>query len=429
MTIHRTTGSLLLAIDNAGIDDTDARGLMPLEQARQILKGLKIFEKGKGRDVNDVWVWDSDLTWAALCSLENAEEFLTVSRGLAWDMSPRGNDDNIDFYDRYGDGMLPLIDDLIGEDGTTRPSEDGYRRCGWAKTCLLEIGGDKAAEIALRLGAKDFMTWLERHPESLGWLEAQAAEGDPRALNVMKLLKRPEKIPAKIKAVLAEVEPLAIPRFKALTPLRVNNLLADYELPLWGNMNVFFGGMSITGFVAPDHADTLIIQALEIGLGDSQLTRNLYRVSPDRGVWVTGREVLVDEDQIKNLEVGQSIELPELGITAIARVNTEGLKGKRLAQFKEPMEPEQELLVRLGQQYPERVYLDDEALRVAADLPSSAVPLFRFNSFKMPQSNVDESLDFLAMLLALRERCPIRRLPQGIHPLEELAMNSDFIRG
>jgi hypothetical protein len=424
MTIHRDTGSLLVAIGNAGVEVKDARGLMPVNQARELVKGLKIFERGEGRDINDVWVWDSDLVWAALCSLEDAAEFLAVTRGLVWDMSPRGNEDNVDFYNRYGDGILPLIDDLICDDGTTRRrSEDGYTSCGWAKTCLLEIGGESTAAIALRLGAKGFMTWLERHPESLSWLEAQAAEGDPRALNVMKLLKRPEKIPAKVKAVLAEVEPLAITRFKALTPLRVNNLLADYELPLWGNMNVFYGGMSITGFVAPDHADTLIIQALQIGPGDSDLCLELYRVSPDRGVWVGGRQVLVHEDQ--SIELGQLVELPELGIKAIARVDTEGLEGKLLAQFKKPGDPREELLVRLGQQFPKQVYLDDESLRVAADLPASAVPLFRFNTFKMPRENVEESLDFLAMLLALRERCPIRRLPQGIHPLHELATKDD----
>jgi len=394
------------------VPEPDSRGLMPLERARSLVKGLKQFDRGEGHEVDDSYFWDSDLRWAALCSLENVEEFLETVRGVEWLMPPRGLESNVEFYDRYGDGILPWIDEVIAEDGKTS--------CAWAKTCLLEIGGDGAAAVALRLGTAGFQSWLERHADSAAWVAAQAEAGDPRALEVMKLLKRPEELPPTVKAVLGEVEPLDIPQSRAVTRRRVDELLAQYELPRWDNMNVFFGGMCITGFVTPDDRDMLVIQALQIGPGDSDLWRELYRIAPDKGGSFGNLRKLVSEDLTEGLEVGQPIELPELGITAVARIDLSGLEGELLAHFEQPMDAGKELLVRLGQEFPSHVYLEDDQLREAVDLPPSAVALFRFSAFDMPTDKVEDSLDFLAMILALRDRRPIRRLPQNVHPLQGL---------
>ena len=105
-------------------------------------------------------------------------------------------------------------------------------------------------------------------------------------------------------------------------------------------------------------------------------------------------------------------------------IDLTGLEKELLAHFEQPKDAANELLVRLGQEFPSHVYLDDEALREALGLPPSAVALFRFSTFDMPADKVDDSLDFLAMIVALRDRRPIRRLPQNVHPLQGLTTSN-----
>ncbi|WP_186822669.1 hypothetical protein, partial [Kingella denitrificans] len=90
-----------------------------------------------------------------------------------------------------------------------------------------------------------------------------------------------------------------------------------------------------------------------------------YRIAPDKGGSFGSPHKLVSEDLTQGLEVGQSIELPELGITAVARLDLSGLPGELLAHFEEPMDAGNELLVRLGQEFPSHVYLENEQLREA----------------------------------------------------------------
>ena len=391
----------------------DERGLMDLERARELLEGVTSFVQGESQILNGTHVWESDLVWAALSSLEDANEFVARASPLTWEDAPRGLDANIAFVQRYGEGIVPWLDTIIAEDGSTP--------CDFAPNCLLVIGGDAAANIALRLGKKYFRSWLERHPEGEAWVATRAVKGEETALAVMKALKRPEKLPAKVKKVLKNAEQLDIPRVGVVTRTRLEELLQDWELPTWDNENNAVCGMVATGFANPEGDDALVIQTLEHGLGTEQLRREIYHVRRSDGpVNIAHICHLAEEDEVADINVGDEIYLPAIKETCVVRVDTTDMKGKLLKFFKKPGQPLDELLIRIGQEFPHKAYLSDDALRQELGLPATSVSLFRFDAFKMPEESLDESDDFAAMLYALRDRRRITELPLKQHALSGL---------
>ena len=133
---------------NAGLDRRDARGLMPLADARAEVRRHDAFRKGEGRMVGGSWVLDSDRLWAALLSLSDAEEFVGKASRLAWYFHPRDRD-NIATVERYGEAVLPWLARFVDGEGrlVTVP---------WCiPACLLAIGTPACFELVWSVKAID----------------------------------------------------------------------------------------------------------------------------------------------------------------------------------------------------------------------------------------------------------------------------------
>ncbi len=127
----------------ARVKRTDNRGLLPLNDARRFLGSVETFRKGKTKVIGVSRVFESDRVWAALLSLENAEEFVRYAKLLTWHFAGRGRD-NTSALERYGSGILPWIESRLRDDSVlvNVPS------C--VVPCLLATRTSAALELALR---------------------------------------------------------------------------------------------------------------------------------------------------------------------------------------------------------------------------------------------------------------------------------------
>lgn len=134
------------AMRAARVKRTDARGLLPSAEARRFLASVDVFRRGKAKFVGGSRVFESDRVWAALLSLDNAEEFVRHAKRMEWAFGGRGRG-NTAAVERYGIGILPWIESRLRDDGVlvNVPS------C--VVPCLLAIGTTGALELALRVHA------------------------------------------------------------------------------------------------------------------------------------------------------------------------------------------------------------------------------------------------------------------------------------
>jgi hypothetical protein len=96
------------AMRDAGISNRDARGLMPLAEARACVQKATEFRRGSGRMIGETWVFDSDILWAALLSLEDVEAFNREAKRLNWFFHPR-DPLSTALHQRYGDGITEWL--------------------------------------------------------------------------------------------------------------------------------------------------------------------------------------------------------------------------------------------------------------------------------------------------------------------------------
>ncbi len=133
--------SVTSAIDNARVKP-DKRGLMPLAEARKLVAATKVYRKGDGEMIGGTFVLESDRVWAALLSLESAEEFVREASRIQWAFHVRGHD-NLSALDRYGAAILPWLRSRIDRNGT-------LHNIPWCVLpCLLAIDTQEALEVAL----------------------------------------------------------------------------------------------------------------------------------------------------------------------------------------------------------------------------------------------------------------------------------------
>jgi len=139
-----TSPQVAAAMRAARVKRTDERGLLPVVEARRFLAAVDVFRRGKPRIVRGRQVFESDRVWAALLSLDNAEEFVRHAKLLEWEFSGRSRDDTT-VLERYGIGILPWIESRLSEDNelVNVPS------C--VLPCLLAIETTSALELALRI--------------------------------------------------------------------------------------------------------------------------------------------------------------------------------------------------------------------------------------------------------------------------------------
>lgn len=94
---YRAMSYVESALRDAKVEARDARGLMPITQAREILGGARVVDR------------DSlDRVWAAMVSLATPEELVAATRHLEWQMPVRGRE-NVALVERYGTGALGWI--------------------------------------------------------------------------------------------------------------------------------------------------------------------------------------------------------------------------------------------------------------------------------------------------------------------------------
>jgi hypothetical protein len=124
----------------------DARGLVPLEDARRLVAETRAYRKGEGEEIDGTFVLEADRTWAALLSLEDGAEFLTHARRISWEFHVRGRD-NLALLERYGAAILPWLRSRLRPDGV-------LVNVPWCVVpCLLAIGERDALELALEARA------------------------------------------------------------------------------------------------------------------------------------------------------------------------------------------------------------------------------------------------------------------------------------
>jgi hypothetical protein len=207
------------AMKNARVA-TDARGLIPLDDARARVKRATEFRKGQGEMIGGTFVLDSDRLWAALLSLEDADELLREAGRLRWFFHPRGQEDT-SLLDRYGEVILPWLLGFV--------REGRLFNIPWCVVpCLLRIGrpevfdalwgvrtvvdgvgsewpgpfaadnpgdADKREGVHLDAPAPEepdgsatsvVLAWLKAHPTvGYGALTRRALDGDERAEHIL----------------------------------------------------------------------------------------------------------------------------------------------------------------------------------------------------------------------------------------------------
>ena len=175
----------------------DARGYLPLERARAIVREATRFSRdGEPR---------SDLLWAALLSLEDGSELAREGARLAWEFPYLRGWDNEDAVIRYGAGALPWLEAMLDTHGpavSSLPSGPFY----FVGTHLLAIGPEAARAVlrVVRDGDADpdglgfVSAWLDRHGtpawRALGLL---SQEGHPPARRAIEALAR--RSPSRVK--------------------------------------------------------------------------------------------------------------------------------------------------------------------------------------------------------------------------------------
>lgn len=442
------------AMVDGGVETRDARGLMPLAEARRRLARRRVFARGDEERVGSLRVLGADRLWAALLSLEDAAEFVRVASRLRWDHPPRGRA-NAAPHERYGDAILPWLAGALGADGRFPPNL-------WcAAPCLLRIGCAEALDLARRVARAGFLAeWLDAHPEGFTLLADRAEAGDEdarRALvgvaaadpaHVRSVLGAeraaglglPAVDPA-VDAALAGVAPRAVPAGRPVTMGQVGALVRNFELPMWDNANSFTGAMRVTGFASPV-ADALLFQSLVTGLGMGNVRLEVVRVDA-HGLRRVREVELVPEGALYRWDGGAvecvptgvrreagafsapsgtgTVRVEAAGAEVPCRIDTAGMAPPVAAVF-EGRSPEEGLVTRLGQDHRERLFLAGDALREAAGLDAAAEALFSFDGFQLPLAGQPATAapDLVALVEALRRRLPIARLPVGGHPLGNL---------
>ena len=206
--------SIESAIRDAALSpaELDARGLLPVAQARALLAAATAVERE-----------NLDQLWAALVSLEDGDDLLASSRHLEWHFPPRGRD-NTALVERYGAGALGWLASrqehgvLVNHPWCVVPCVLALDAPG-ALELLLGVagvaadGGDMKAWVFERDGAHSrsesfeqdalrlVLEWTRLHVDQAFPVLARLARSHPRAAAALRAMA--ETAPADVAARLA----------------------------------------------------------------------------------------------------------------------------------------------------------------------------------------------------------------------------------
>jgi hypothetical protein len=202
--LHRedtARGFLPAAMREAGVDP-DARGLMPLDRARAIVADLRCLVLGQGRHIGDRWVWDRDLAWAALLSLEDAAETARAFARCKLVDGPRDAAENLALHERFGDAALTVVGALADASGIIGAASP------FVRATVLAVGSPAGFAFVWDVagwrepgaeGTPDtqatalFTAWVTAYPAT-GYVELarRALAGDPAALHFLSTWAAPQ---------------------------------------------------------------------------------------------------------------------------------------------------------------------------------------------------------------------------------------------
>lgn len=461
----------------------DERGLMPLAEARAIVRALDVYRKGEGVAIDGAVVLASDRAWAALLSLEDAAEFVREATRIRFEFHVRGRD-NVGAFERYGDGVLPWI--------AANVHHGVLVNVPWCLLpCLLAVESDEALGLALsiravsqdqrsgpgayaadsagdvdrtgQLSAADTQvarSWVARG-DRLGLL-AQRAASDPRARGLLDVLSPP--LPPAVTALLDAAPKLAVDAGPRVSLLALDEEARGYDLPIWNNANYTTGAMRVTGLVSPA-GDALVLQTIThwpsaaqgfaretrvYGPGATRRRRHQELVpAKELELWLDGDATrlqrvtgVILRSETVDGEWRQHVVSPPGGTHATVQVRVGGEPVDLWSTFPEiagldetkralarQIDPALVALFNLAEPpLRERLFLAPDALAAEVGAPAGARVLFSFDDWQHPGAGElpSESVDFVTMVAALAARAAIDRLPGQAntrfdHWLEHLA--------
>jgi|GEM_PF-2658620 len=433
----------------------DERGLVPLDDARALLRGTNVATRDELGLIEGTMVLQGDRVWAALLSLADADEFADRARKIHFKWEGRGFD-NTSAFDRYGDDVLPWIARAVSDDGV-------LVHVPWLYLpALYEVGTREAYAVARRIkevrhkakvpaARSDEVAekWVARRPAvGIGFIVDEIAAGgdvaeaeallktvakvDPPGVRAMvaerigeeaadALLKRLRirltTGGAKLKAALQDAEVADVAPGPLVTLLQLDAAFVESQAPAWDNANSLCGAMRVTGYAHPT-GDALVFQSLMTGFGDGAIRREIHAFGPAFSAPGSGNreDVLIEEDALPNAlsaypeADGVRRWEGELGGVAVTvPIDAD----KRLRKL---VTPPGAVLFGLGRPpVRERAFLDAAALRDALALPGDAEALFALDGWAHPDASEPASgaLDLRAMTEALRLRRRLTSWPKG----------------
>jgi hypothetical protein len=176
----------------------DERGLMPLGDARAVLAECPPLARGDGRWARtpvgeELWVWDLDRTWAALLSLEDAEEAVRAFAAVRMVDPPRGAANNRALVERYGDAAADIVLSCA------RSGPIAVTGSPFLLATVMALGSPAGFRlVAFELPEDPEVTsllveWIAAHP-AVGYVElARLVEGNnPHAAALLERLAAPQ---------------------------------------------------------------------------------------------------------------------------------------------------------------------------------------------------------------------------------------------
>lgn len=458
-----------------GVGDRDERGLMPVAKARALLKKRTVIERGQGRDIGDTYVWDSDITWAALLSLGSANELLETA-ALRWNMPPRGLA-NPAVAERYGRDAIEWAKRILLA-GHVGPCVE----CLVATVSAVPDGGPAAYAVLRDIDAqkpspKYLWSWLSENP--LGWRYvgtgsesadrealARLAKTDAKGAFAALAAELGDEDARKAFEAVGLAAPKGVKRPQAskgvaLTIGALEPKFSEFEYPMWDNANYFTGAMRVTGFRC-DAGQALVWEQIMTGLGDGGVSREVtvhasFKVDSS---WRAHVAKLLDERKVSRWEGDAQVSLltgvrrvvdgkkeryvmPQGGprsSTKLAKIgevplsiDTSGLSKKHAALLGANTGPSEKLMVRLGQEpFRSKVFPKFSQLAKQAGLPPGAKAHFSFDVFELPAAGepASSSPDIIAMVEALATGTKLTSLPShGTHPLAALVIRCRELGG
>ena len=454
---HRYTSSmrhLTQAITEA-VSTPDERGLMPLDTARRVVHAAVVYESGypisleSGRASSE-----GARLWAALLSLEDAEEFVAHATRIHWLEDVPGTNNTAPLF-RYGDDILPWLARQVSSKGWLKNLPTCVGACLMASPTeavfhvLTPVRGvhtqaEHPSQAPPRHAAPGLFDWVARYPRiGLPLLVRGARQGDSRLHDLLQQMVSREpgacfqmlsthfgaqraqalflelELPTDgpdplIQTLVRQAPALDVPAGPSLRLPTLNRAFVQGIRPFWDHAGFFTAAIRVSGFVHPS-GDALIFESLVTGMVNDGVRVELYGYGPHFGprqaqyLFEKGRQLVAD--QALTLAEGQRLTLHTTGV-----VLTWAPQGWQLVRV--PWDhPRQRAELTLDSEIldvplslppgmdghlgptealmlnlpTDRVFMRPATLLKHLELPSDSSLLFSFDTFRLPFAGADAS--------------------------------------